>query len=323
LVVLERHNGHCRYFQIAGITVRIESDLNFAEVAFTPELSVFAVAGPGEDNVTLRHHFEFPRVPAEEWGQELRLIPPWAISRLKSGDWIYRNFAPDGNVAYPRRIAVFSTDHRQGDIYGSPRDLERIRETGWHTLSLFPTDQIWLTPLLADRQAVWIHSGAAIVNGKGLVFIGRSTSGKSSTMDLLKAARGRTPGNAPLRAEVLCDDGNVLRKWPASANPGGWRVYGTWSHSSTADVSGASAPLRAILFLERSAQNDIIPLDDRKAIWPRLLGTVSLRLTTAASWHKQVDVLQQVVADIPCFLMRFDKSAAILEKLAELAGPTQ
>ena len=49
---------HRRYFQIAGITVRVESDLDFSTVGFPPELTRFAAEGPGDDNVTLRHYFE-------------------------------------------------------------------------------------------------------------------------------------------------------------------------------------------------------------------------------------------------------------------------
>ena len=40
------------------------------------------------------------------------------------------------------------------------------------------------------------------------------------------------------RGEVLCDDRNIVRR-----SPGGFRVYGTWSHGEVPIVSSASAPL--------------------------------------------------------------------------------
>ncbi len=46
-----------RYFKIAGITVCVESDLDFDTVPFKKEFEPFAVAGPGDDNVTFRHLF--------------------------------------------------------------------------------------------------------------------------------------------------------------------------------------------------------------------------------------------------------------------------
>ena len=46
------------------------------------------------------------------------------------------------------------------------------------------------------------------------------------------------------QAAILCDDRNIVRRWK-----NGWRVHGTWSHGDVAEVSPASAPLRAIMFL--------------------------------------------------------------------------
>lgn len=316
---------HRRYFAIAGITVCVESDVSFAGIEFPPALASFAVAGPGTDNVTLRHHFDLPDLTGKELGEERYRKPPWAISQRRSGTWIYRGIAPDGNDRELHRVAEFSADHTHGTIYSLPRDLEHIREKGWHSLSLFPTDQIWLTPLLADRNAVLIHSGAAVVNGQGLVFVGHSSAGKSTTMELLKAAGARANGHTPLQVEILCDDRNVLRKWPPDvsrpsplAPPPGWRVHGTWSHGTTPDVSPASAPLRAILFLEQAPVNELIPLTNRREIWRRLLATLIRATVSAAWWQKELDVLEQVVAEAPCYVMRFDKSGAIVDDLAQL-----
>lgn len=311
---------HRRYFQIAGITVQIESDLALDEVAFSPAFAPFIVAGPGEDNVTLQHHFKLPPLRDLDLGREVYSKPPWSISCLKSGDWLYRGIAPDGSDSDLHRVAIFSHDHTQGNIFSPPSTLDLIHRQGWYSLSLFPTDQIWLAPLLADREAILLHSGAAIVDGQGLVFVGHSSAGKSTTMELLKAARGQTVGPAPLAVEVLCDDRNVVRKWPATAGAGGWRVHGTWSHGTTADVSGASAPLRAILFLEQSPHNEVLALTDRKLIWRRLLATLIRAVSTGNWWQKELCILQQVVDEVPCYLMRFDKTGAIVERLAELAG---
>ncbi len=89
------------------------------------------------------------------------------------------------------------------------------------------------------------------------------------------------------------------------------------------DVSSAGAPLRAILFLEQSAENEIVPLSDRMAIWKRLLATLIRPLVTADWWEKELDVLQRIVDEVPCYTMRFDRSGAIvpeLEKLARWSG---
>jgi hypothetical protein len=203
-----------------------------------------------------------------------------------------------------------------------------------------------------------MHSAAAIVNGQGLVFVGHSSAGKSTTMELLKAARD-LPGLQDLEGlsvEILCDDRNVIRKWDApviasrperneveskgaakqspaseleiasSRKPllamtdGEWRVHGTWSHGTTADVSSASAPLRAILFLQQSQYNEIVPLDDRKEIWRRLLATLIRPMVTAEWWQKELDVLEQIVKEVRCYSMKFDKSGAIVAQLVALTN---
>jgi MoaA/NifB/PqqE/SkfB family radical SAM enzyme len=356
----EWQTQHRRYFQIAGITVRIESEVNFDEIKFKDEFAPFAVAGPGEDNVTLRHYFELPDLKDQDLGTELYRKAPWAISRAKNGTWFYRGISPahtvgagssrpavEGEETSPlHRVAVFNPDHTHGTIYSPPRDLELVRKNGWHSLSLFPTDQIWLAPLLADRNAVLMHSAAAIVNGQGLVFVGHSSAGKSTTMEFLKAARGRDTGRQvdretgkqgngrELEVEILCDDRNVLRKWDANAirnrqfptsnfqppTSNHWRVHGTWSHGTTADVSGASAPLRAILFLEQDARNEIAPLADHKEIWKRLLATLIRSAVTAEWWQKELDVLEQIVKEVRCYTMKFDKSGKIVSELVKLTN---
>ncbi len=299
-------NQHRRYFRIAGITVRIESDLDFDALQFKPELAAFRVEGSGDDNVTLRHHFELPDLQGKDLGQELYHKPPWAISRQANGGWVYRGISPDGSDHDLHRVATFNAEHTRGTIYSLPRDLKNVRENGWQSLSLFPTDQIWLAPLLADRQAVLLHSAASILNGQGLVFVGHSSAGKSTTMEMLKAAG--------IGVEILCDDRNVVRKW----DTGKWRVHGTWSHGTTLDVSPASAPLRAILFLQQAPYNELTPLTNRKEIWKHLLATLIRPMVTAAWWQKELDVLEQIVQEVPCYTMKFDTSGVIVKELRAL-----
>jgi MoaA/NifB/PqqE/SkfB family radical SAM enzyme len=298
---------HSRYFQIAGITVRVESDLDFDEVKFKKEFAPFAVPGPGDDNVTIRHCFELPDLNGKDLGEELYRKPPWAISR-KNGTWFYRGISPTPDDAELHRVAVFNAEHTHATIYSPPRDAERLRADGWASLSLFPTDQIWLAPLLADRHAVLLHSAAVILNGQGLLFVGHSDAGKSTTVTMLTNG-GRAQG-APLGVEILCDDRNIARRWDE-----GWRVHGTWSHGDVEDVSPASGPLRAVLFLHQDTRNEIVRLTDRKEIWRRLLATLIKPMVTADWWQKELDVLERLVKEVPCYTMRFDRSGAIVGEL--------
>lgn len=304
---------HRRYFRIAGITVRVESDVDFNTIKFKDELMAFAVDGPGDDNVTLRHFFELPRLKSEGLGKELYHKVPWAISQQKDGTWIYRGINSESQNDNLHRAAVFDAHHLHGNIYNPPGELENIRKNGWPSLSLFPTDQIWLAPLLAKRHAVLLHSAAASLNGQGLVFIGHSNAGKSTTMEMLKAA-----DNENLHVEILCDDRNVVRKWNQGSTEREWQVHGTWSHGTTTDVSNAAAPLRAILFLQKDNRNEIVPLTDRKEIWRLMLATLIRSVVTAEWWQEELNILDQIVNELPCYTMYFDKSGVIVTELQRL-----
>lgn len=104
---------HRRYFRVAGITVRVESDLDFELTRFKSELTTFQVDGPGDDNVTLRHHFELPDLDGKDTGEELYRKPPWAISR-KNGTWFYKGISPTPGNPNLDRVAVFTADHTHG-----------------------------------------------------------------------------------------------------------------------------------------------------------------------------------------------------------------
>jgi len=302
--------NHRRYFQIAGMTICLESDHDLTDIPFKPELTAFETTGPGDDNIVIKHHFALPDLSKQDTGSEVYRQAPWAISHLKNGAWLYRGISPDPANPELYRAAVFSGDYRRAEIYSQPGELETLRSDGWQSLALFPTDQIWLAPLLAERQALLIHSAAAVINGQGLVFIGHSSAGKSTTMELLKAAN--------IGAEVLCDDRNVLRKWGGPA--GEWRVHGTWSHGTTADVSPAAAPLRAVLFLHKDTQNCLEPLTARPEIWRRLLATLIRPLGTADWWQKELDILERLVQETAFYTMHFDQSGAIVPELERLCA---
>lgn len=304
----ERQKKHRRYFRIAGITVRVESDLGFDVAGVKPELQAFAADGPGNDNVTLRHHFELPDLGGRDLGREIYRKVPWAVSR-KDGTWFYRGISTGRSDEDLHRLAVFSADHRHGTIYSPPSSRDHIIEHGWQSLSLMPTDQIWLAPLLADREGVLLHSAAAIINGRGLIFVGHSDAGKSTTMEMLKAASTEEG----LDVEILCDDRNIVRRWPD-----GWWVHGTWSHGTTADVSPAGAPLQAVLFLEQARENRLLPLTDRKLIWRRLLATLIRGAVTADWWRQELDILERFVSEARFYAMRFDRSGDIVPLLERL-----
>ncbi len=119
-------------------------------------------------------------------------------------------------------MAVFNDDHTHVRIYNDETRTQSWRDGDVASVTMFPTDQIMLSRVLADRGGCYLHSGGVVLNGKGFLFVGHSEAGKSTTMKLLEGV-----------GEVLCDDRNIVRREPG----GGFRVYGTWSHGEVPIVS--------------------------------------------------------------------------------------
>ncbi len=207
-----------RFYEIAGITVRVESELPFTDATFDKKFASFAVDGPGADTVVIRHHFGLPGdealAAALEGGEEVYRHPPWAIARTP-GSWVYLGIAPQPDDPTLHRVAFFNDDHTLGELYNPAESREWWREGGLGSLSMFPSDQIWLARLLADRDACFLHSGGMLIDGQGFLFVGHSDAGKSTTMELVRGALGERADDPLRRPQHRAPLAAGLRRRPA------------------------------------------------------------------------------------------------------------
>ncbi len=290
---------HRRYFGIAGITVRVDSDLPFTETTLAPKFKPFEVDGPGPEMISLRHHFSLAGLNLSALGQEVYRRVPWAIYRRK-GSWIYLGIAARRSDKSLHAAAEFNADHTRGRIYHP--DGENFLQGNLHALTLFSSDQIILAPALADREACFFHAAGLEIDGKGFLLVGHSGAGKTTAATLLKS-----------RGTVLCDDRIIVRRWPD-----GLRIHGTWSHGDLADVSAASAPLTAVLFLDQARANRLVAIP--KGIeTARLLSLYVVKsLATADWWEKTLSLIENIAGEVPAYRLEFDKSGRIAEAIGKL-----
>jgi len=305
-----------RYYRIAEITIQVDSDLPMNDTTFCDAIELFRVDGPGADTVRIWHHFQLPELCVQDLGKPLYRHPPWAVYR-RGDSWIYLGILLHTDEATFHKVVVCNHDHTLAHIYND-RDT-MYRAGNLPSLTIFATDQILIARLIADRHGLCLHSAGAILNGAGVLFVGQTGVGKSTTMRMLMEAR--VPGDpmGPLQVEILCDDRNIVRRWESErAGISRWRVYGTWSHGDVTVVSPSFAPLRAICFVEQADGNTVTPLTDRKEIVRRLLGCVVRPFVTADWWNKTMDVVEQISCEVPCYMMRFDLSGKIVGELRRL-----
>jgi len=291
--------NHRRYFKIADITVQVESDLPINEQTFHPKFKQFEVNGPGEDTICIRHHFSLPDLDGRDLGKEVYRKAPWAIYK-NNGSWIYLGISPTQGDKSLHRVVTFNSDHTRARIYNDKE--ETFLKGNLHSLTMFPTDQILLGRILADRNGCYLHACGVNFEGKGLLFTGHSEAGKSTMAAMLKG-----------KAEILCDDRIIVRRQADD-----FKIYGTWSHGDVPDVSANSAALKAIMFLEKSDENRIIPIEDKKEITKRLLSCLIKPFVTVDWWEKTLIVIDSLAAKVPCYVLRFDKTGEIVNVVRRL-----
>jgi hypothetical protein len=226
---------------------------------------------------------------------------PWAIYR-KGNSWIYVGISPDPKDKNIDSVAVFNQDHSHGTLYHSERQKDLYMGGDLHSLTLFPTDQIMLARVLADRGGCFFHSAGVILENKGLLFVGHSDAGKSTMATMLKG-----------KAEILCDDRIIVRE-----RPEGFRIYGTWSHGDVAEVSANSALLEAMFFLEQADHNRLVPIEDTQQRFKKLLPYLIKPLETKDWWEKMLLLVQRIACAIPCYSLQFDKSGGVTDLIMSL-----
>jgi len=297
---VETNISHRRYYQIGGITIQVDSDLPITDNTFHPKFKLFQVDGNGKekDTISIEHRFSLPDISGWDLGQEVYRRPPWAIYRNETS-YVYMGISPTAGEKRYYMIVVFSHDHTRGLIYSD--GMEIFRKGNLHSLTLFPTDQILLAQVLADRGGCYMHSSGVVLEGKGLLLAGRSGAGKSTLAMMLKE-----------RAKILCDDRVITRRWTE-----GFRIHGTWSHGDVPDVSPDSAPLRAIMFLEKASLNDLALIGNKKEVIKRLVACLVRPFVTKDWWEKMLALVEVVVKEIPCYVLKFDKTGKVVDVMAD------
>lgn len=291
-----------KIFHVGGIDIEVNSAMEIRSDTFADKFSLFEIDEPGNDKVVINHYFEIPEIDPLEFEKEVYRKSPWVIYKDKDR-WVYiLETSPDPEVKEIRQLSFFNKDHTLGNIYNGSLVKDAYINGGLGSLTFSPTDQILLARLLADRNGCFLHSDGIKINDQGYLFVGHSGAGKSTIATILQD-----------KGEILCDDRMILRKWK-----NGYRIHGNWSHGTLPIVSSASAPLKGIFFLEQSKDNEIIPVDSSMESIKKILACMIKPLVSKEWWNSMLDLTEDIVKNISCYRLKFDKSGDIYEKLMDI-----
>jgi len=305
-------DNHRRYYQLGGINILIEADTPISDDTFDEKFNLFRIDQPRITNVTIRHHFDIPPLNHLQLEEPLYDRPPWTIYRVKNS-WLYLSgsFVPQGvnnlrNIGVERgtiQIAEVNNDYSRMVIYNNASVKSRFLKGGVQSLTLFPTDQVLMAPLLANYNGIFLHSSGVILNGSGLLFVGHEEAGKTTIAELLNH-----------HAEILCDDRIIIRRIEDK-----FRIFGTWSHGDLPIVSPSSAPLKMIMFLKKSDRNSLELIEDRFEVARLLLDCVIKPLLTVDWWEKVLSIIDDIVKAAPAYYLHFDRSGEVVTVLEDFA----
>ena len=296
-------SNRIKFFEAAGITIKVISEFGITENTFLPKFKQFEVKTARDDNVTIAHHFSSYDFPTESDGLiKLFSNKQWQIFKT-SDSWIYQ-FEPvlPGEPGCPVTVKA-SPDHTQLNVYPFKIDKQAYQNGRHNALTLFNSDQVLFSKLLCDRDGLILHSNGFAYHGNGFLLAGRSGAGKSTLSRMLKHRN----------VNILCDDRMFVKK----EGPG-FHIYGSWCHGSVPDAAPLSAPLKAVFFLNQSNQNRIERITDGNITRQELIQSLVKPFLGGNDWVRTLETLNKIVRHTKCYNIFFDLSGRICSEIKKL-----
>jgi hypothetical protein len=188
----------------------------------------------------------------------------------------------------------YNSNNPQGILRANPAwsDLTLVEQrTGeeWQSLLSIGAGELILRTAILFTEGLVFHASGVDDNGKGIVFIGHSSAGKSTQAGLWRQATGVIAMNDDRIAVRVEDHGPMC--------------YGTpWG--GTADIArNHSAPLTALIVLDQARQNAIQPISPAEAA-PLLTARAFLPYWDISLMSLSLTNLSTILRSVPVFLLR-------------------
>ncbi len=248
------------------------------------DLQVIMSASPADKDTAFEEVFQSGSWKAFRRDNRLRISEESSYSSTAQG-WVI-DFEP-GSVV---RLSFPHVSEHNGEPVAS-----------WNPL-LYPFDQILLIHLFHRFDAILMHSVGFVLDGVGIVSVGKSGAGKSTLANIIE----------PAGARVLSDDRIVVRR-----RDGQQYLYGTPWPGDAGHARNEGHPLSHLLFLVQSEENKLVPLSPFEAA-QRLMPVCSIPWYDEGMITAYFAIIDRIVRDIPCAELHFTRSDHVLDVLNDL-----
>ena len=273
---------------IGGMSFWVSSSVHQWAPASDNPLSLFASTDPANVRVRVHHG----------WGDvELGRLSiscdsnQWQVWERPEG----LAFTLDGNESSgaPDRLMLIDHSCSEVDVY--------LRSGGsapaYYPLE-YPLDHMLLSSCLAVRQGMAVHAAGVVVNGRAILFMGRSGSGKTTTAGLWS----RQPD-----VTVLADDLVVVRQQGDQ-----FIAYGTPWQGTRGLCSPASAPVERIYLIRHGQFNQQAPLPADALLAARLYSGTFLPGWSKEILGSHVEMIALLAEHIPCYDLAFVPDTSVV-----------
>ena len=241
----------------------------------------------GEPEVTIHARYgELPPIALRDEEQVFDSEMVWSLYRSGGADVFVLRSPLSG--PHPYQIAVFRDEFRQGEVYSLPRPAEQADGALLPNPLEYPLAEVLMVCLMARGRGLMVHACGIDDGGRGYLFAGNSTHGKSTMARIWRD-----------QATILNDDRIVLR-W----REGRFWMYGTPWHGDYSGVSPGGVPLEKVFFLRHAASNQVRRQDGTAAA-SKLLARCFLPLWDAEGMGFSLDFCARVAATVPCYELGF------------------
>jgi hypothetical protein len=279
--------------QIAEIVFAISSDRPVQSLRFKESYRDFACSEQPEVTIHARYG-ELPSIALRGEDRVFDSEMVWSLYRSGGKHVVVLRSPTSGPDPY--RIALFDGDFRRGEVYSRIPEAGRWPDNLLPSPLEYPLSEVLMVCLLAQERGLMAHACGVDDDGRGYLFAGNSTHGKTTTARIWRD-----------RATVLNDDRIVLRR-----REGRFWMYGTPWHGDYTGVSPRGVPLEKVFYLRHAGQNRARRVEGVAAA-SMLLTRCFPPLWDAAGMDFTLDFCGELAETVPCYELGFVPDGDVVE----------